>query len=107
VNRDFVEMLSALSVAGADYLLIGAYALAAHGRPRATGDLDIWLRPTRDNASRVWTALVQFGAPLHEISQDDLSEPDVVFQIGIPPGRIDLLTSISGVEFENAGALRS
>jgi hypothetical protein len=106
VNHDFVEMLSALSVAGVDYLLVGAHALAAHGRPRATGDLDIWLRPTPGNASRVWAALLQFGAPLHEISQEDLSEPDIVFQIGISPSRIDLLTSISGVEFENAWANR-
>jgi hypothetical protein len=102
VNHDFVEMLSALSVAGADYLLVGAHALAAHGRPRATGDLDIWLRPTPGNATRVWAALLQFGAPLHEISQEDLSEPDIVFQIGISPSRIDLLTSISGVDFESA-----
>jgi hypothetical protein len=106
VNHDFVEMLSALSVAGVEYLLVGAHALAAHGRPRATGDLDIWLRPTPGNASRVWAALLQFGAPLHEISQEDLSEPDIVFQIGISPSRIDLLTSISGVEFENAWANR-
>jgi hypothetical protein len=106
VNHDFVEMLSALSVAGADYLLVGAHALAAHGRPRATGDLDIWLRPTPGNASRVWAALLQFGAPLHEISQADLSEPDIVFRIGISPSRIDLLTSISGVEFDDAWANR-
>jgi hypothetical protein len=102
MNQDFVEMLSALSEAGADFLLIGAHALAAHGRPRATGDIDIWVRPTSDNARRVWAALLRFGAPLHEISLDDLRTPGVVFQIGIVPSRIDLLTSISGVEFDDA-----
>jgi hypothetical protein len=102
MNQDFVEMLSALSEAGADFLLIGAHALAAHGRPRATGDLDIWVRPTLENASRVWAALLRYGAPLHEISLVDLRTPGVVFQIGIVPSRIDLLTSISGVEFDDA-----
>ena len=102
MNQDFVEMLSALFEAGADFLLIGAHALAAHGRPRATGALDIWVRPTHENASRVWAALLRFGAPLHEISLVDLRTPGVVFQIGLVPSRIDLLTSISGVEFDDA-----
>jgi hypothetical protein len=102
MNQDFVEMLSALSEGGADFLLVGAHALAAHGRPRATGDLDIWVRPTHENASRVWAALLRFGAPLHEISLADLRTPGVVFQIGLVPNRIDLLTSISGVEFDDA-----
>jgi len=102
MNRDFVEMLSALSDAGADYLVVGAHALAAHGVPRATGDLDIWVRPTRDNAERVWAALVRFGAPLDQLEQEDLRSPDVVFQIGVAPNRIDLLTSITGVAFDEA-----
>ncbi len=100
MNRDFVEMLSALCDAGAEFLIVGAHAMAVHSRPRATGDLDIWVRPTPENAERVWTALEVFGAPLHELSKEDLSTPNVVFQIGLPPNRIDLLTSISGVEFE-------
>ena len=103
MNRDFVEMLSALSDAGAEYLLVGAHALAAHGRPRATGDLDLWVRATPQNARRVWSALLEFGAPLDGITVEDLSTPDVVFQIGLPPSRIDLLTSISGVEFDAGG----
>ena len=106
MNRDFVEMLSALCDAEAEFLIVGAHAMAVHGRPRATGDLDIWVRPTPENAERVWTALEVFGAPLHELSKDDLSTTDVVFQIGLPPTRIDLLTSISGVEFEAAWAGR-
>lgn len=102
MNRDFVDMLSALSEAGAEYLVVGAHALAAHGTPRATGDLDIWVRPTSDNAARVWRALLVFGAPLTELSEADLREPDIVFQIGLPPSRVDLLTSISGVEWAQA-----
>jgi hypothetical protein len=102
MNRDFVEMLAALSDAAADFLVVGAHALAAHGIPRATGDLDIWIRPTPDNADRVWAALERFGAPLDELSPDDLSSPDIVFQIGVSPNRIDLLTSITAVTFEEA-----
>lgn len=95
-------MLAALSAAGAEYLVVGAHALAAHGAPRATGDLDLWVRPTPENARRVWNALEAFGAPLHELTLDDLSSPDVVFQIGLVPQRIDILTSITGVSFDEA-----
>jgi hypothetical protein len=102
VNRDFVEMLSALSAAGAEFLIVGAHALASHGVVRATGDLDIWVRPTAENSERVWAALTAFGAPLDQITLADLHTPDIVFQIGVSPNRIDLLTSISGVEFDRA-----
>lgn len=95
-------MLAALSAAGADYLVVGAHALATHGLPRATGDLDLWVRPEPENARRVWRALEEFGAPLHEITVEDLSRPDIVFQIGIAPRRIDLLTSITAVSFDEA-----
>jgi hypothetical protein len=106
VNRDFVEMLSELSAAGVEFLIVGAHALAAHGVPRATGDLDIWVRPSRDNASRVLTALGRFGAPLFDLTIDDLTRHDTVFQIGLPPARIDILSGITGVEFEQAWARR-
>jgi hypothetical protein len=106
MNRDFVEMLSALSEAGAEFLIVGAHAVAAHGFPRATGDLDIWVRPSRTNAERVLSAVKAFGAPLFDLTIDDLSQPGVVFQIGIVPCRIDLLTAISGVEFDEAWARR-
>jgi hypothetical protein len=102
MNRDFLDMLSALSAAGAEHLVVGAHAVAVHARPRATGDLDIWVRPTPDNAERVWRALEAFGAPLHHITPDDLTSDDLVFQIGVAPGRIDLLTSIGTVTFEEA-----
>lgn len=106
MHPDFLDMLSALDAAGSEYLIVGAHAVAAHGRPRATGDLDIWVRPTPENAARVYQALQHFGAPLHDLTLDDLASPDVVFQIGVPPVRIDLLTSISGVSFDAAWANR-
>jgi len=102
VNRDFAEMLAALSAAGAEFLLVGAHALAAHGVVRATGDLGVWIRPTPENASRVWRALLAFGAPLQELTEKDLSTAGLVFQIGVAPYRIGLLTSIDGVSFDDA-----
>jgi predicted nucleotidyltransferase len=101
-NPDFKDMLFALSETGADFLLVGAYALAAHGHPRATGDLDIWVRPDAKNASKVLRTLAVFGAALHDLTVDDLSTPGIVFQIGVEPSRIDILTSISGVDFSDA-----
>ena len=95
-------MLSGLSEAGVDFLIVGAHALAAHGVPRATGDLDIWIRPTPDNAARALRALVAFGAPLAGLTVDDLTRPDTVFQIGLPPARIDILSGITGVSFADA-----
>lgn len=106
MNRDFLEMLSALSAAKADYLVVGAHALAAHGVVRATGDLDIWVRADSENADRVWAALASFGAPLDRMSKGDLTDDDVVYQIGVVPNRIDILTSVSGVNFDTAWANR-
>jgi hypothetical protein len=100
MNRHFVEMLAALSDAGADYLVIGAHALAAHGYARGTRDLDIWVRPTPQNAERVWRALVEFGAPLDRFTIADLSSAGTICQIGVEPTRIDLLTEPAGVDFE-------
>lgn len=107
MNRDFVEILSELSAAGADFLIVGAHALAVLGIPRATGDLDIWVRPTEDNAARVLVALQRFGAPLFDLTREDLTRSDTVFQIGLPPARIDILSGISGVAFDDAWARRS
>ncbi len=101
-NPDFKDMLSALSEASVDFLLVGAYALAAHGHPRATGDLDIWVRADSENAPRVLHSLAVFGAPLDDLTVDDLSKPGIVFQIGVEPSRIDILTAISGVDFNHA-----
>ena len=95
-------MLSALHAADVEYLVVGAYAMAAHGYPRATGDIDFWVHSTKENASRVWEAITSFGAPTSQLKVEDFTTPDVVYQIGVAPQRIDILTSISGVEFEAA-----
>lgn len=100
MNRDFLDILSALSAEKADYLLVGAYALAVHGYPRATGDLDVWVRPSPENAERVWRALLVFGAPLLDLTPDDLARPETVFEIGVAPQRIDILAGIDGLTFD-------
>ena len=102
MNPDFLDMLSALCDAEADFLVVGAYAVAVHGRPRATGDLDLWVRPTEENAQRVWKALARFGASLDDLRLEDLVSDDLVFQIGVAPGRIDILTSIGSIRFADA-----
>jgi hypothetical protein len=102
LQRDFVEMLSALSDEAAEHLVVGAHALAVHGHPRATGDLDILVRPSSENAPRVLAALRRFGAPLLDLTEEDLAQPETVFQVGVPPTRIDLMTSIDGVSFDEA-----
>ena len=93
MNRDFAEMLSALSAAGAEFLIVGAHAVAVHGRPRATGDLDVWVRPTPENAERVWSALERFGAPPFDLRRQDLARPGVVFQTLPFIGRKELLVN--------------
>ena len=102
MNQDFVDLLRAFIAADVRYLIVGAYALALHGRPRATGDLDVWVDATPDNASKVIAALATFGAPMAEISAADFAKPGVTYQIGIPPGRIDILTDLTGLTFEEA-----
>lgn len=102
MSPDFKDLLSEFSARGVEYLVVGAYALAAHGRVRATGDLDVWVRPEAGNSKRVMEALRAFGAPLHDLSTEDLSRPGTVFQIGVAPLRIDVLTGIDAVEFDEA-----
>lgn len=102
LNPDFRDMLFAFCEERVEFMVVGAYALALHGLPRATGDIDLWVRRSDENARRVWRALERFGAPLQNFDIDDLTKPGIVFQIGIAPRRIDILTSIDGVEFETA-----
>ena len=87
-------------------MVIGAYAMAAHGHPRATGDMVLWVGTSPTNAERVLEALSAFGAPLTEVDREDFQTPDTVFQIGVSPRRIDILTSIKGVDFEEAWPAR-
>ena len=109
MNPDFLDLLAALVRAETRFLVVGAHAMAAHGVPRATGDLDVWVQADPENAARVWDALIQFGAPVRALglSEADLTAPGVVFQMGEPPVRIDLLTSITGVDFDHAWSTRS
>ncbi|MCF6285113.1 MAG: hypothetical protein L3K26_07980 [Candidatus Hydrogenedentes bacterium] len=102
VNQDFSDLLAEFNAQHVDYLVVGAHALAAHGHVRATKDLDVWVRPDAANAPRVIIALRKFGAPLHDLSEADLSEPGIIFQIGVEPVRIDVLTSVDGVNFTEA-----
>lgn len=106
MNRDFSEMLSALSAAGAEFLVVGAHARAAYGEPRATKNLDIWIRPSEENARRVWAALEAFGAPMFNFSLEELSRPGMTFQLGVPPFLTDLLAELTGVTFGEAWALQ-
>jgi len=100
-------MLSSFSEERVEFLVVGAYALAVHGLPRATGDLDLWVRPTPRNARHVRAALARFGAPTEGLSEQDLVTPGTVFQVGVSPRRIDVLTSIDGVEFDDAWPART
>lgn len=101
---DFRDLLRAFVDEGVRFLIVGAHALAAYGVPRTTGDLDVWVEPELSNAERVWSALARFGAPLESLTirQDDFLRPGQIIQFGLPPFRIDVLTSISGVEFAEA-----
>ncbi len=106
LNNDYKEMLQCLSEEKVRFLLVGAYAVAVYGYPRATKDIDILVRAAPDNASRIMRALARFGAPLEGVSEADFATEGVVFQIGNSPRRIDILTRISGVEFDHAYANR-
>ncbi|MGE3966472.1 MAG: hypothetical protein AB7I09_20420 [Planctomycetota bacterium] len=104
LNSDFRDMLLALADERADFVVVGAWALAYHGHVRATLDFDVLVRPTAENAKRVMAALFRFGAPVqqHGLTEKDLATPGTVYQIGLPPRRIDILTQITGVTFEEA-----
>jgi len=102
LNEDYREMLHILLKNRVDFLVVGAYAMGVHGYPRATGDLDIWIATSPENSENIYQSLKEFGAPLSELRKDTFCEKGIVFQIGIAPRRIDIITGIDGVEFENA-----
>lgn len=104
LNEDYRDMLHALSGEKVRFLLVGAYALAAHGYPRATMDIDIWVMPSPQNAEAVLKALSRFGASLLNLAKEDLQREGTVFQIGVAPRRIDIITAASGLQFEEAYA---
>jgi hypothetical protein len=102
LNEDYRDMLRALYEEKVKFLIVGAYAMAAHGYPRATMDIDIWVMPSPENAGAVLRALAHFGAPLHDLNREDLQKEGTVFQIGVAPRRIDIITAASGLQFEES-----
>lgn len=107
MNEDFLDLLSALSDAEARYLIVGGYAVAMHGRPRATKDLDVWVEASDENAPKVMAALRAFGAPLADLAEEDLRQPGTGFMMGRPPHRIDIVTEIDGIDFAEAWPRRT
>lgn len=102
LNEDYKEMLQNLLNNEVKFLVVGAYAMGIHGYPRATGDFDIWVESTVDNSERIYKSLSQFGASLKEINPATFTKKRIIFQIGIAPRRIDIITHIDGVEFKEA-----
>lgn len=106
MSRDYRDLFAELNAHDVEYLVVGAHALAAHGHVRATKDLDVWVRPEASNARRVLRALASFGAAISELTEKDFTEPGLIFQIGVAPVRIDILTQIDGVQFNDAWTRR-
>lgn len=103
-QKDFKELLELFNGHNVEYMIVGAYALAFHGVPRFTGDMDIFVRPSIGNAQNILSALKNFGFGSLKLTIDDFTKPDHVVQLGVPPVRIDIITSISGVTWEEADA---
>ncbi|MFB0555460.1 MAG: hypothetical protein ACETWQ_19315 [Phycisphaerae bacterium] len=106
LNEDYKEMLQILLGNETKFLVVGAYAMGAYGYPRATGDFDIWIETSFENAKRVYKSLTQFSAPVAELTEKTFSQEGIIFQIGVAPRRIDIITKIDGVEFDKAYAQR-
>ncbi len=106
LNSDYRDILSAFIAERVEFLLVGAYALAVHGLPRSTGDIDLWVNATDENAERVMRALGRFGAPLDQLSAHEFSVPDSIVQIGVAPRRIDVMTSLDGLKFDASWSRR-
>ena len=104
MNPDFTDLIDVLLEHDVRFLVVGGIALAAHGMPRATGDLDVWVLPSPENADRVYAALMAFGAPLDDldVAARDFGTTGLTVQFGVPPRRIDVLTAVTGLEFEAA-----
>jgi hypothetical protein len=106
LQSDLSEFVALLNSHGVEYLVVGGHAVAFHGHPRLTGDIDFFIRPVRENAERVLKVLADFGFGDLKLNADDLVVQERIVQLGRPPNRIDLLTSISGVSFDDAWATR-
>ena len=102
IQQDFEELLALLNEHKVKYLIVGGYALAFHGAPRYTGDLDILVKVDKENADRVLATLVDFGFEQIDISIEDFKQPEMVVQLGVPPVRVDIITSLTAVDWEQA-----
>jgi len=107
MQPDFRELLALFNAHYVEYMIVGGYALAFHGAPRFTGDLDVLVKPDPENAQRILTALETFGFASVGLTPGDFSHPDQVVQLGVPPVRIDLLTSLTGTSWDEAFAGRT
>lgn len=101
-NSDYRDMIECLQREGVEFMLVGGYAVALHGWPRMTFDIDFWIMANPQNAAAVVRALKAFGAPLMDLTEEDFHRPGMVFQIGTEPQRIDILSAVSGVTYEDA-----
>ena len=102
INYDFKDLFKTLNTFKVKFLIVGAYAVTYYREPRFTKDVDILVEPSRENAERVYRALVKFGAPLKGVTKKDFSNPKIIYQIGIEPNRIDIMMGIKGVRFSTA-----
>jgi|SRR5450432_115507 hypothetical protein len=102
INSDFKDLLQLLGDASVRFLVVGGYAVMKYTEPYHTKDLDIWIEPTEENANRMLEVLRQFGAPGGQVTVDDLTNPDLIYQIGVEPVRVDVMGSVSGFKFEEA-----
>lgn len=100
MNKDFREFIESLNGHGVEYLVVGGYAVGYHGHPRFTQDLDVWVKPSVANAEKVLSSLSAFGFPSGELSINDFTNPNTVFQMGNPPFRVDIMNSVDGLKFE-------
>jgi hypothetical protein len=107
LNPDFIDILSAFSEENVEFMVVGGYAMAFHGYVRGTGDIDLWVSISEENVARIWRALRSLGAPLRDLTIDDLKQPGMVFQMGLPPYRIDILNKIEGAVCEDAWVTRT
>jgi hypothetical protein len=105
-NPDFKELLSIFNEERVEYLVAGAHAVMYHTEPRFTKDLDLWVKPTPENATRTYRALARFGAPLQQASVNDFCDPELIYQLGVAPNRIDVIMGILGATFTEAWADR-
>jgi hypothetical protein len=102
LNEDYRDILQLFTDDGVKYLVIGAYALGVYGLPRATGDIDLWVLADGENSRKIYNCLAKFGAPMEQIDEQTFTEQGIIFQIGVAPRRIDIITKISGVDFQQA-----